>query len=139
MIAGGIAAPLQALVAAMRRVLAGDFGQRLHVRREDEIGFLAGSFNEMVAGLEERETIKETFGRFVSRDVATAVLSGQLPLDGERREVTILFQDVRGFTTMAEHTEPPRPGAHRQPPVHRDGGGGRGAGRHHPPVSPATG
>ena len=60
----------------------------------------------MVAGLEERERIKETFGRFVSRDVAAAVLSGQLPLDGERREVTILFQDVRDFTTLAERTDP---------------------------------
>ncbi len=107
LIAGGIAAPVQALVGAMRRVLAGDLGQRLTVQREDEIGFLAGSFNEMVAGLAERERIKETFGRFVSRDVAAAELGGKLPLEGERREVTILFQDVRGFTTVAEHTEPP--------------------------------
>ena len=107
MLAAGIAAPLQALVAAMRRLLAGDFSQRLEVRREDEIGYLARSFNEMVAGLEERERIKETFGRFVSHDVAAAVLGGRVPLGGERREVTILFQDVRGFTTLAEQVAPP--------------------------------
>jgi adenylate cyclase len=105
-LANGIAAPLQALVAAMGRVLAGDLRQRLQVRREDEIGYLAQSFNDMVAGLEERERIKDTFGRFVSRDVASAVLSGQLPLQGERREVTILFQDIRGFTTISEQSEP---------------------------------
>jgi adenylate cyclase len=98
-LAAGIAAPLQALVVAMRRVLGGDFGHRLDVRREDEIGYLARSFNDMVAGLEERERIKETFGRFVSHDVAAAVLGGHMPLGGERREVTILFQDVRGFYT----------------------------------------
>ena len=105
-IASGIAAPVQALVSAMHRVLTGDFSQRLTLRREDEIGFLAHSFNEMVAGLAERERIKDTFGSFVSRDVAAAVLSGQLPLDGERREVTVLFQDVRGFTSIAERTDP---------------------------------
>jgi adenylate cyclase len=105
-IAGGIAAPVHALVTAMRRVLTGDFSQRITLRREDEIGFLAHSFNEMVAGLAERERIKDTFGSFVSRDVAAAVLSGQLPLDGERRDVTVLFQDVRGFTTIAERTDP---------------------------------
>jgi adenylate cyclase len=108
LIAAGIARPLQALVGAMRRVLQGDLAQRLEVRRDDELGFLGRSFNEMVAGLEERERIKEIFGRFVSRDVAAAVLSGPLPLEGERREVTILFQDVRGFTAIAERLDPRR-------------------------------
>lgn len=105
-IAAGIAAPLQSMVAAMGRVLGGDLSQRIAVERADEVGFLARSFNEMVAGLEEREAIKDTFGRFVSREVATAVLSGRLPLEGERRDVTILFQDVRGFSALSEKLAP---------------------------------
>lgn len=104
-LAAGIAQPVRALVAAMRDVLGGDLRRRLTVPRGDEIGFLAESFNEMMAGLEEREQIKETFGRFVSRDIAEAVLEGRVPMQGQRREVTILFQDTRGFTSIAERID----------------------------------
>jgi adenylate cyclase len=105
-LAAAIAAPLQVLVAAMREVRGGNLRKRVVLQRSDEIGYLAGSFDEMVEGLEERERIKETFGRFVSKEVATAVLSGSIPMHGERREVTILFQDIRGFTTLSEKADP---------------------------------
>jgi adenylate cyclase len=105
-IAGGIAAPLRSMAGAMSRVLDGDLTQRVTLRRGDEVGFLSRAFNEMVAGLAEREAIKATFGRFVSREIASAVLSGSLPLEGERREITVLFQDVRDFTAIAERLPP---------------------------------
>ena len=107
-LARGITAPVHTLVGDMREVLRGNLKHRTEVARGDEIGFLARSFNEMVAGLEERERVKDTFGRFVSRDVADAILGGRVPLAGEHREVTILFQDVRGFTALSARLDPAR-------------------------------
>ncbi|MEP7243605.1 MAG: adenylate/guanylate cyclase domain-containing protein [Gammaproteobacteria bacterium] len=105
-LAGGIIGPVKTLVAGMHEVLKGNLHYRSKIDRQDEIGFLARSFNEMVVGLEEREHIKDTFGRFVSRDVAEAVLEGRIPLEGERRDVSILFQDIRGFTALSEKLDP---------------------------------
>jgi len=105
-LAGGITSPLQSLIAGTREVLRGNLKHRTQVKRDDEIGFLTHSFNEMVEGLQERERIRDTFGRFVSNDVAEAVLGGQVPLQGGSREVTILFQDIRGFTGLSENLDP---------------------------------
>ena len=51
-------------------------------------------------------SVKDTFGRYVSREVRDEVLSGRIPLDGEIKEVTVLFADLRNFTSMVEATPP---------------------------------
>ena len=99
-------APIQTVVHGMREMLKGNLDQRLHVAREDEIGFLAQSFDEMIEGVAEKDRIRATFGGFVSRSVAEAVLEDAGVLRGEKREVCILFQDIRSFTTMSERTDP---------------------------------
>ncbi|MBI3302786.1 MAG: hypothetical protein HYZ72_12040 [Deltaproteobacteria bacterium] len=94
------------LLTEMARVQAGDLSGQWSPHSTDEFLDLDNGFNQMLAGLREREQIKDTFGRFVSREVAEAILNGRIPLAGEQREVSILFQDIRGFTSMSEKMDP---------------------------------
>ena len=87
------------------RVAAGDLGVRVPVLGTDETGRLAGSFNQMVAGLEERERLREAFGAFVDPQLAERVLEEGTVLEGEEVEVTVLFVDIREFTAFAERAE----------------------------------
>jgi class 3 adenylate cyclase len=68
----------------------------------DEIGSLSRAFNTAVAGLEERERLREAFGVFIDPDVAERVLREGTVLEGEEVEVSVLFLDIRGFTAFAE-------------------------------------
>jgi class 3 adenylate cyclase len=97
---------MQELLEEMARVQAGDLSGQWSPHSTDEFLDLDNGFNQMLVGLREREQIKDTFGRFVSREVAEAILDGRVPLEGEQREVTILFQDIRGFTSMSEKIDP---------------------------------
>src|SRR5258708_18836261 len=60
----------------------------------------------MVGGRRERELRKETFGKYVRPEVRDEILSGRLALEGQAREVTILFADLRDFTPWVEATDP---------------------------------
>ena len=86
---------------ALARVRAGDFAARVVVDDASEIGRLQVGFNAMTAGLAERERIREVFGIYVDRDVAEHILQGAA-LQGDEVEVTLMFVDVRSFTTFAE-------------------------------------
>jgi adenylate cyclase len=94
--------PLEDLRKGTERVTAGDLRVRVPVLGTDETGRLAGSFNQMVAGLEERERLREAFGAFVDPQLAERVLEEGTTLEGEELEVTVLFVDIREFTAFAE-------------------------------------
>jgi class 3 adenylate cyclase len=100
--------PLRNLSQAMAKVAEGDLSQRVAVTSNDEVGELTGQFNNMVGGLRERERFRETFGRYVDESVAATILQheGEGVLAGETREATVLFTDIAGFTTIAEHLAP---------------------------------
>ena len=105
-VAGSVAGPLRDVQAAMAEVGRGSLGARCAVVSNDEIGAVAEGFNRMVAGLREREIIRETFGKYVSPEVRDEILAGRASLDGGAREVTILFADLRDFTPWVESTPP---------------------------------
>jgi len=101
-LADSVSAPLRELESAMGQVAQGDLQAHCPVVSNDEIGAVTAGFNQMVTGLRERESIRETFGRYVSPQIRDEILSGRVGLAGDQREVTILFADLRGFTTWAE-------------------------------------
>ncbi len=100
------ATPLDSVRRALEQVQQGHFEVRVPVYDGTQIGQLQLGFNNMVAGLQERERIREAFGAYVDPDVAERILEEDLHLDGEEVEVTVMFIDVRDFTGFAENTEP---------------------------------
>jgi adenylate cyclase len=97
-----IVGPIQDLQSGTERVASGDLSTRVPVVGTDETGLLAGSFNQMVAGLEERARLREAFGAFVDPALAERVLEEGTVLEGEEVEVTVVFVDIRDFTAFAE-------------------------------------
>jgi len=86
----------------------GPYRDAIEVKSSDEIGQLTGAFNEMMEGLRQRDFIRDTFGRYVTKEVVKELLdtSDGLKLGGEIREVTIMLSDLRGFTPIAEQLRP---------------------------------
>lgn len=95
--------PIRDLADGTERVAAGDYSQRLPVVQDDDLGALAASFNRMQAGLAERQRLQAAFGTYVDPALASRLLQqGDDVFTGERREVTVMFVDIRDFTPFAE-------------------------------------
>ena len=103
-----IAQPVDLLSQAAVRLSRGDYSRKLPVTTHDELGRLTEAFNSMIEGLRQRDFIRDTFGRYVSPEVADKILETEdgLKLGGEKREITIIMSDLRGFTALTSNIEP---------------------------------
>jgi adenylate cyclase len=103
-----IADPIGAVRRGMERVGEGDLDATVAVDDGSEVGLLEAGFNQMAAGLRERERIRDLFGRQVGVEVARAALErdGDVELGGEVREVAVVFADVVGSTRIAGRRPP---------------------------------
>ena len=106
LVARGIGVPLRNISDVLHRVGEGDLGSNVIVDDPGEIGMVQNGVNEMLAGLRERERIRDLFGRHVGTAVAQEALRRGVTLTGETRHVLALFVDITGSTALARDTDP---------------------------------
>jgi class 3 adenylate cyclase len=102
LVSRGMSKPIEVLVEASHKIAAGDFKVKVAVDSRDEIGRLGAAFNDMTDGLRRRQEIME---KTLSRDVAEEFLKGT-ERRPDRRIVTIVFMDIRGYTSGTEGMDP---------------------------------
>jgi class 3 adenylate cyclase len=107
LVSTGMTRPVRRLLEGARAVEEGRLDQTLAVTSHDEIGYLTMAFNRMVEQLRLKERIRETFGKYVDPRIVEGLISGPaLAAAGERRVMTVLFCDVRGFVGVSEEMTP---------------------------------
>ncbi len=106
--ASRVSRPLLAIRNSLERITAGDYTQVLKVKSKDEFGEVADALNTMTLGLQQREDLKSALSRYVSEDILTEIIYAGKSSDlySQRKKVTALFADVRGFTALTEQVAP---------------------------------
>jgi len=107
LVSSGITRAIRLLLQGTREVEAGHYEKAIAVKTSDEIGDLSNAFNRMVQQLRQNERIRETFGRYVDPRIVRGLIDQpDLGADGERRVMTVLFCDMKGFTKLSENVTP---------------------------------
>ncbi len=97
-----VSKPVQVLAQGVQAIGQGDYSVQVQIKSHDEIGKLGEAFNQMGVQLLEKEKIRTLLGKVVSPAVATELLSRDVMLGGETREITALFSDLENFTGISE-------------------------------------
>ena len=107
-VSSGITRPVRRLLDGTRAVEAGHLDGLIDITTHDEIGQLTGAFNAMVAQLRRNEKMRETFGRYSDPRVVETLIDrpALAAADGQRRVMTVLFCDMKGFTSLSEGMTP---------------------------------
>jgi class 3 adenylate cyclase len=107
LVSAGVTRPVRRLLEGAKAVEAGDLDGTLVATSRDEIGHLTIAFNQMVEQLRLKERLRETFGKYVDPRVVEGLIAGPaLAAEGQRRVMTVLFCDVKGFTSTSEGMTP---------------------------------
>lgn len=100
--------PLQKLTDSANQISSGNYDLKTVICSNDEMGVLGDSFNSMARSLKEKEFMRDTFGKIVTPQIRDYLLNENVALGGETVNVTVMFCDIRGFTTLSENMEPER-------------------------------
>ena len=107
LVGAGITRPVRLLLQGTREVEAGQLDRSIDVVTRDEIGQLTAAFNRMVGQLRQKEQIRRTFGRYIDPRVAEGLINqSAAATEGQRRMMTVMFCDMKGFTGLSEGMTP---------------------------------
>jgi adenylate cyclase len=108
LVGSGISRPVRQLLEGTRDIEAGNLDRPIKVTTSDEIGELTAAFNRMVEQLRRNETARETFGRYFDPKIVEGLVDKPTltATEGQRRVMTVIFCDMKGFTRLSEGLTP---------------------------------
>src|SRR5712672_2708962 len=107
LVSAGVTRPVRRLLEGARAVEAGNLDEKVPITSKDEIGHLTTAFNQMVEQLRLKERIRESFGKYIDPRIVEGLIDRpMLAAEGQRRVMTVLFCDVRGFSSTSEGMTP---------------------------------